>query len=223
MSFLLTNCAFPNPIWRSECVTKGLIPSVWEFMPHSCPALTLLSFNVGLLISLLSCCVWGREESMVLTQQFHHQKLSKCFKCCLNKEMLQGWDQWAHVCAWERGVGGGGKEAGGVKGIKGNVSGITKLKIKHWSSFRWACCNPGVIEPSRPRSIHHTCCFPFHPPSLPCYLPERVLLHLQLCEEGRSPTKADCDLIKFIICRELILQGNLSPLVLKESWITHLL
>lgn len=35
--------------------------------------------------------------------------------------------------------------------------------------------------------------------------------------------KADCVLIKFIICRELILRGNLSSVVLKESWITHLL
>lgn len=34
--------------------------------------------------------------------------------------------------------------------------------------------------------------------------------HLQVCE-GRRPTKADCVLIKFIICGELILNGNLSP------------
>lgn len=61
------------------------------------------------------------------------------------------------------------------------------------------------------------------PEGLPLPFLSRAHLQVCVCEDGRSLMKADCILIKFIICWELILKGNLSSLVLKESWITHLL
>lgn len=71
---------------------------------------------------------------------------------------------------------------------------------------------PPVVRPFIPHTLLPLSSAPlFHvavPEGLPPPAPSKV--HLQVCE-GRSPTKADCVLIKFIICRELILKGNLSP------------
>ena len=137
------------------------------------------------------------------------------------------------VCVCQVGGEGKGQESGEF-----NVSGNTKLKIKRRLSFRWFCCNPDDIKPLssvRP-SIHPTHTLPRLSSTSSDHLTRVTLTkgwlppprapsrraHLQVCE-GRSQMKADCVLIKFIICGELILKGNLSPLVLKESWITHLL
>lgn len=134
------------------------------------------------------------------------------------------------VCVF---VGGGVQVKAGVRGIHAGVPGNTKLKIKPRLSFRWTC-NPDIkpwssthlFTPPPPTQTAPSFIHPTrtHPPASPGgwpnSLPRRA--HLQVCE-GRRPTKADCVLIKFIICGELILNGNLSLLVLKESWITHLL
>lgn len=130
-------------------------------------------------------------------------------------------------------LGGGVQVKAGVRGIHAGVPGNTKLKIKPRLSFRWTC-NPDIkpwssthlfTPPPTHRPLPLSSTRPEHilqPPrrGWPNSLPRRA--HLQVCE-GRRPTKADCVLIKFIICGQLILNGNLSLLVLKESWITHLL
>ncbi len=131
------------------------------------------------------------------------------------------------VCVWQ--VGGEGK---------GQESREFKPAFQETQSSRSSigCPSDGLVviwTTSNPRP--HPSIYPSHTPlpllsispMLPsprvcCCCPPPRRAHLQVCE-GRSPTKADCVLIKFIICRELILKGNLSPLVLKESWITHLL
>lgn len=119
------------------------------------------------------------------------------------------------VCLYGEGV----QVKAGVRGLHACVPGNTKLKIKPRLSFRWTC-NPDI----KPWSSTHLFTPSLHTPLPLSSTPSEHILHpprgvdptplhgahLQVCE-GRRPTKADCVLIKFIICGELILNGNLSP------------